>query len=99
MEKFAPIRIRADLCRDCQACTLACSLSHEGECNLNLARLQVYKNMEQYTMRIAMCIHCKTRQCFFACPVEAITMAPGIPKRFNLNTRWEQVKKALNLKW
>ena len=27
---------RDELCRDCQACTLGCSLYHEGACGLGL---------------------------------------------------------------
>jgi hypothetical protein len=30
------ISIDFGLCRDCQTCTLACSLYHAGECNLGL---------------------------------------------------------------
>jgi hypothetical protein len=41
-----------ELCRDCQACTLACSLYHEGECSLSLARLRVSKDMENYRFSI-----------------------------------------------
>ena len=48
------IRIQTDvkLCRDCQACTLACSLHREGECNLGLARLVVSKDMANYEFNI-----------------------------------------------
>ena len=67
-------RIQADsaLCRDCQACTLVCSLSHESECNLGLARLEVSKDMAKYEFAIVICRHCEEPECLAACPVEAM---------------------------
>jgi len=59
-------------CRECQACTLACSLYHEGECNLSLARLQVLKDMARYQFQILVCRHCESPDCMAACPSEAI---------------------------
>jgi Fe-S-cluster-containing hydrogenase component 2 len=64
----------AELCRECQACTLACSLYHEGECNLSLARLQVIKDMAQYEFQILVCRHCESPDCMAACPCDAITL-------------------------
>ena len=62
-----------DLCRDCQACTLACSLYHEGECNLSLARLRVLKNMAEYKFEIIVCRHCDdSPDCEAACPNGAL---------------------------
>ena len=51
-----PVRILIDpkLCRDCQTCTLACSLYHTGECNLGLARLRVTKDMTQYEFALSL---------------------------------------------
>ena len=63
-----------ELCRDCQACTLACSLYHEGECNLNLARLRVLKDMESYQFDIVVCRHCEDPDCLKACPNEALRL-------------------------
>jgi len=65
-------RILADatLCRECQACTLACSLFHEGECNLNLARLVVTKDMARYEFDILICQHCDSPDCIAACPTD-----------------------------
>jgi len=61
-----------DRCRDCQACVLACSLHHEGQCNLGLARLTVSKDMERYTFDVRICRHCDEPACLSACPVEAM---------------------------
>jgi len=69
-----------ELCRDCQACTLACSLYHEGECSLSLARLRVLKDMETYRFNIVVCRHCDEPDCMAACPNEALRLNDwGVP--------------------
>jgi Fe-S-cluster-containing hydrogenase component 2 len=60
------------LCRDCQACTLACSLLHEGECNPSLARLRVRKDMARYEFEIVLCRQCSAPECIAACPAGAM---------------------------
>lgn len=60
------------LCRDCQACTLACSLYHEHACSPSLARLSVSKNMARYEFHIVVCRHCDNPDCLAACPSEAM---------------------------
>ena len=69
-------RLQADptLCRDCQACTLACSLYHEGQCSLGLARLAVLKDMERFEFNILICQHCAAPECMAACPAEAMRL-------------------------
>ncbi len=71
---FANRRVQTEptLCRDCQACTLACSLYHEGQCNLGLARLAVLKDMERYEFNILICQQCASPECMAACPAEAM---------------------------
>ena len=72
-----------ELCRDCQACTLACSLYHEGECSLSLARLRVLKDMESYRFNIVACRQCDEPDCMDACPNEALRPNEwGIPAIF-----------------
>jgi Fe-S-cluster-containing dehydrogenase component len=69
-----------ELCRDCQACALACSLFHESECNLSLARLRVLKDMAEYRFEIIVCRHCDAPDCMAACPNEALRRNEwGIP--------------------
>jgi carbon-monoxide dehydrogenase iron sulfur subunit len=68
------IHVVAMLCRDCQACTLVCSLRHEGECNAALARLIVLKDMRNYEYDIAICQHCEEPECVDACPSGAISL-------------------------
>lgn len=72
--------VHPELCRDCQACTLACSLYHEGECNLHLARLRVLKDMERYRFQIIVCRHCVEPHCLAACPNGALRLDErGVP--------------------
>ena len=68
------IQVDARLCRDCQMCVLACSLHHEGECNLGLARLVVSKDMARYEFNIVICKHCDEPDCILACPSDAMVL-------------------------
>ena len=68
------IHVESHLCRDCQACTLACSLYHEGQCNPGLARLAVTKDMAKYEFHILICQHCDSPECLLSCPTDAMTM-------------------------
>ncbi|MCS7261017.1 MAG: 4Fe-4S dicluster domain-containing protein [Anaerolineae bacterium] len=68
------IKTDASVCRECQACTLICSLHHEGACNPSLARLQVIKDMARYEFQILICQHCESPECLAACPSEAIVL-------------------------
>ena len=72
MTDYPRICVESPLCRDCQACTLACSLHHENECNLGLARLQVTKDMARYEFEIVVCQHCDEPDCVDACPSGAL---------------------------
>ncbi|MHB1134274.1 MAG: 4Fe-4S dicluster domain-containing protein [Chloroflexota bacterium] len=67
-------RLASELCRDCQACLLGCSLWHEGECNPQLARLRVGKDMARYVFTLALCRHCEDPACLAACPAEAMRL-------------------------
>ena len=68
------VQARPDLCRDCQACVLGCSLLHEAECRPSLARLVVSKDMARYEFDISVCRHCQEPACLEACPAGAIQM-------------------------
>ena len=70
----APLQVDQDRCRDCQACTLACSLAHEGGCAPSLARLAVRKDMARYEFRIVVCQHCAQPACLEACPSGALSV-------------------------
>ena len=64
----------SSLCRDCQACALACSLAHEGACGIDLARLVVAKDMARYTFDVRVCHHCLEPACLLACPAGAMSL-------------------------
>lgn len=64
----------SDLCRDCQACALACTLYHDGACGLYGARLAIDKDMTRCVFNVRICQHCATPDCVAACPVEAIEL-------------------------
>lgn len=64
-------------CRECQVCTLACSLYHEQECNLQRARLVVTKDMAHYLFAITICQQCQDPACLPACPAGALTRDDG----------------------
>ncbi|MFQ6039400.1 MAG: 4Fe-4S dicluster domain-containing protein [Candidatus Poribacteria bacterium] len=72
MTELKRIHVENKLCRDCQACVLACSLYHEGECSLGLARLVVSKDMAKYEFNILICRHCEPPDCLLACPSDAM---------------------------
>ena len=74
---IAKLMAHPELCRDCQACTLACSLYHDGECSLSLARLRVLKDMEHYRFNIVICRQCDEPDCMGACPNEALRLNEG----------------------
>jgi electron transport protein HydN len=68
------ILIDSALCRDCQACTLACSLFHHNQCSPELARLRVNKDLTQGKIEIFLCRQCDYPDCIAACPDEAICL-------------------------
>ena len=66
------IEAHSDACRGCEACGLACSAWHHGECSLGLARLLVTKDMAKYEFAIRICQHCDAAACLEACAVGAL---------------------------
>ncbi|MDI7276076.1 MAG: 4Fe-4S dicluster domain-containing protein [Anaerolineae bacterium] len=68
------ITTQSQVCRDCQACALACSLYHDGQCHLGLARLRIIKDMARYTFDIRLCRHCDPPECLAACPTPAMRL-------------------------
>ncbi|MBW2092152.1 MAG: 4Fe-4S dicluster domain-containing protein [Deltaproteobacteria bacterium] len=62
-------------CQGCVSCMLACSLVHEGEENLSLARIQVMQNsFEAYPddLTMSQCRQCVEPACVEACPTGAL---------------------------
>jgi Fe-S-cluster-containing dehydrogenase component len=69
------ISVDASSCTNCQTCMLACSLWHEGECDIGLSRILVNKNMERYEIDIIVCQHCEPPECITACPTGALALS------------------------
>ena len=78
MEDMRPnssaIQMDTTVCRGCQACVLACSLHHEGECSPNLSRVAVVKDMRRHEFGIFLCRHCNDPACVDACPSGALSV-------------------------
>ena len=72
MGKNVRIRVREKSCRDCHACMVGCSVYHEKECNEDLSRVRVEKDMERFVFEIKICKQCKKPKCLAACPEDAI---------------------------
>jgi Fe-S-cluster-containing dehydrogenase component len=66
------IDVHNDACRGCEACGLACSAWHHGECSLALACLLVTKDMARYEFAIRICQHCEAAACLEACSAGAM---------------------------
>ena len=70
------------LCINCGLC--------ENVCSTDVFRR---KNHKIYIAYPDDCYNCM--ECLFICPTEAIVLAPGVPKKFDVRGRWEQVKETL----
>ena len=76
---FAPaegyILVDSKKCQGCQSCMMACSMVHEGEINLSLARIQVMQNILSNwpdDIKIVQCRQCANPLCVPACPTGAL---------------------------
>lgn len=61
-------------CAGCYGCMTACSLSHEGEVNFSLARIQMHRavlNEYPFDIQINVCRQCPTPLCVENCPTGA----------------------------
>ena len=72
MADYYRVHANTRLCRDCQACVLGCSLYHDKNCNIGLARLTVKKDMARFDFAINICRHCKNPKCMSDCPPNAM---------------------------
>jgi len=64
------------LCWGCQSCMFACSMSHQGEANPTLSRIQIIRDAPSFTtypldIEMAVCRQCVTPLCVQNCPVGA----------------------------
>jgi protein NrfC len=61
------------LCFGCQSCMFACSMTHEGEANPSLSRIQIIKDAPSFTkypydILMSVCRQCVTPVCVQKCP-------------------------------
>jgi protein NrfC len=64
------------LCLGCQSCMYACSMTHEGEGNLSLSRIQIIRDAPSFTkypydIVMATCRQCVSPLCVQNCPTGA----------------------------
>ena len=64
------------LCWGCQSCMFACSMSHQGEANPALSRIQIVRDAPSFTkypldITMAVCRQCVSPLCVQNCPVGA----------------------------
>ena len=74
MDAVLVLRTDASVCRGCQACALACSLWHEGQCGPSLSRVLVTKDMARYEFDVMVCRNCETPDCVGVCPSDALVI-------------------------
>jgi protein NrfC len=61
------------LCLGCQSCMFACSMTHEGEANRSLSRIQIIRNAPSFTkypygVVMSVCSQCVSALCAQNCP-------------------------------
>jgi protein NrfC len=64
------------LCLGCQSCMFACSMTHEGEANPSLSRIQIVRDAPSFTkypydVVMSVCRQCVSPLCVQNCPVGA----------------------------
>jgi protein NrfC len=64
------------LCLGCQSCMYACSMTHEGEGNLSLSRIQIIRDAPSFTkypydIVMSVCRQCVSPLCVQNCPTGA----------------------------
>ena len=67
--------VDTEKCASCQSCMLACSLTHTGEENTSLSRIQILQNgFNRFPDDISQeqCRQCVIPPCVLACPTEAM---------------------------
>jgi protein NrfC len=64
------------LCLGCQSCMFACSMTHEGEANTSVSRIQIIRDAPSFTkypydIVMSVCRQCVTPLCVQNCPTGA----------------------------
>jgi len=78
------------LCLGCQSCMFACSMTHEGEANPSVSRIQIIRDAPSFTtypydIVMSVCRQCVTPLCVQNCPTGAchVDAANGNVRRIN----------------
>jgi protein NrfC len=78
------------LCLGCQSCMFACSMTHEGEANPSLSRIQIIRDAPSFTkypydVVMSVCRQCVSPLCVQVCPVGAchVDVANGNIRRID----------------
>jgi anaerobic carbon-monoxide dehydrogenase iron sulfur subunit len=66
------LAVEPKVCSGCRTCEVICSLSHEGQVDLERARLYVKANSFSGSFIPQVCRQCSDAPCFYACPESAI---------------------------
>jgi carbon-monoxide dehydrogenase iron sulfur subunit len=87
VQRSAVIRADAGLCMTCRECEVACSLSHDGECNPGLSRIHIeYDDFRPGPPTIVVCKQCDWPACYYACAAKwgepAIRIDPSSGARY-----------------
>lgn len=61
------LSIDPNRCTGCLACQVYCSLSHEGEVNVGLARITLLRARDQAGYLVLACVPCEAKSCLEAC--------------------------------
>ncbi len=80
-------------CTGCQSCMLACSLVHDGETSISMARIQVSRAVltrYPYDIQISVCRQCPEPMCVKNCPTGACHVNAA-----NGNVRMIDAKKCI----
>ncbi len=76
MQKERIVYVNRDLCAGCELCTAACSVSHYGENNRNLAGISILRDLfERFEIQF-MCRHCEEPECVKSCISGAMQKDP-----------------------
>jgi Fe-S-cluster-containing dehydrogenase component len=68
--------VNTEICTECRACELKCSLVHFGVFNSNKSGVRIVPQWPELP-RARVCIQCEDPECLPACPTEALVLTEG----------------------
>ncbi len=63
-----------EICHQCGICEMVCSLYHDEVCSPSFSRISLSRNPFTGEGVVEMCKQCAYPDCYFVCPVHAITI-------------------------